>query len=78
MIMMKPSRMKHYDEASIIVLCIKMHLTEHIQIQWQFTIYDIMWDSSKLLLFLCQLLKYVWWVLIVMMYYKPIQSTTSV
>ena len=30
---MKPSRMKHYDEASIIVLCIKMHLTEHIQIQ---------------------------------------------
>ena len=78
MIMMKPSRMKHYDEASIIVLCIKMHLTEHIQIQWQFTIYDIMWDSSKLLLFLCRLLKYVWWVLIVMMYYKPIQSTTSV
>lgn len=54
MIMMKPSRMKHYDEASIIVDASKC--------TWLNTFGDNLWyrvDSSKLSPYLSRLLKYV-------------------
>lgn len=73
MIMIKPSRMKHYDEASIIVDASKC--------TWLNTFGDNLWyrgDSSKLSPYLSGLLKYVKWALIVIMYYKPHQSTTIV